>query len=101
MVQARRVGVGTPCVCTVCTAECRCDSNMPAKEWMCCRCAGTTGKVSRKQEPCKECWGRELGTGDWMTFLIVGGFYSEVALQKREAEGTVRTPANLLNTSQT
>jgi len=23
--------------------------------------------------------------------LIVGGFYSEVALQKREAEGTVRT----------
>jgi len=26
-------------------------------------------------------------------FLIVGGFYSQVALQKREAEGTVRTKA--------
>jgi len=28
-------------------------------------------------------------------FLIVGGFYSEVALQKREAEGTVRTKHQL------
>ena len=27
--------------------------------------------------------------------LIVGGFYSEVALQKREAEGTVRTKHQL------
>ena len=28
-------------------------------------------------------------------FLIVGGFYSEVALQKREAEGTVHTKHQL------
>ena len=28
-------------------------------------------------------------------FLILGGFYSEVALQKREAEGTVRTKHQL------
>ena len=28
-------------------------------------------------------------------FFIVGGFYSEVALQKREAEGTVRTKHQL------
>ena len=28
-------------------------------------------------------------------FLIVGGFYSEVALQKREAEGTVHTEHQL------
>ena len=55
-------GGGASCVCTVCAAECRCDGDMPAKEWMCCRCEGTTGKVSRKRKPCKECWGRELGT---------------------------------------
>jgi hypothetical protein len=30
---------------------------------------------------------------------IVGGFYSEVALQKREAEGTVREAEGTLNTS--
>jgi len=29
------------------------------------------------------------------SFFIVGGFYSEVALQKREAEGTVRTKHQL------
>ena len=50
-------GGGASCVCTVCAAECRCDGDMPAKEWMCCRCEGTTGKVSRKRKPCKECWG--------------------------------------------
>ena len=31
----------------------------------------------------------------YYNFLIVGGFYSEVALQKREAEGTVRTKHQL------
>jgi len=32
---------------------------------------------------------------EYIFFWIVGGFYSEVALQKREAEGTVRTQHQL------
>ena len=37
-----------------------------------------------------------VGQFDWLFVLIVGGFYSEVALQKREAEGTAR-PKHQLN----
>jgi hypothetical protein len=33
----------------------------------------------------------------YYNFLIVGGFYSEVALQKREAEGTVRSKMMIMS----
>ena len=42
-----------------------------------------------KRKPGEATKGRPLMMG--VFFFIVGGFYSEVALQKREAEGTVHT----------
>jgi len=56
-----------------------------------CHCAGTTGEVSRKREPCKKCWSRELGTrrldGVALNRRTNTGFTSEFKRTTNRAHG--------------